>query len=195
MIMSMFPNIPCVCITNRKLVRTEEFLPQIARILEKDPDWLVLREKDLTEEEYGRLAEQVIELCEKKGMLHKLALHKYWRVAKECGIKSIHMPLGALVQLPGEERQNFEQVGTSVHSIEELRMAEKYGASYCFAGHVFATDCKRDLPPRGLDFLNEICQSAEIPVYAIGGIRAVNASECVEAGATGVCIMSACMRL
>ena len=105
------------------------------------------------------------------------------------------MPLGALVQLPGEERQNFEQVGTSVHSIEELRMAEQYGVSYCFAGHVFATDCKPDLAPRGLDFLNEICKSAEIPVYAIGGIRAENASACVEAGATGVCIMSACMRL
>lgn len=195
MIMSMFPNLPVVCITNRKLVRTEEFLPQIARILEKDPDWLVLREKDLTGEEYGRLAEQVIELCEKKNMLHKLVLHNYWRVAKEYGIKNIHMPLGELAELPEVERQSFQQVGTSVHSLEELKLAETYGASYCFAGHVFATDCKPGLAPRGLNFLKEICENTVVPIYAIGGVNGENASACVEAGATGVCIMSACMRL
>ena len=38
------------------------------------------------------------------------------------------------------------------------------------AGHIYATDCKQGLPPRGLDFLEEVCRAVDIPVWAIGGI-------------------------
>ena len=40
------------------------------------------------------------------------------------------------------------------------------------AGHVYVTDCKKGLPPRGLEFLKEVCTKVTIPVYAIGGIHA-----------------------
>ena len=33
------------------------------------------------------------------------------------------------------------------------------------------TDCKKGLAPRGLDFLKNVCDSVDIPVYAIGGIN------------------------
>ncbi len=45
------------------------------------------------------------------------------------------------------------------------------GASYLTAGHIYATDCKRGLPPRGLGFLKEVCREVSIPVYGIGGIK------------------------
>lgn len=49
--------------------------------------------------------------------------------------------------------------------------AEQLGASYLTAGHIYATDCKRGLPPRGLGFLKEVCREVSIPVYGIGGIK------------------------
>ena len=84
-------------------------------------------------------------------------------------------------------------MGTSVHSPEEAALAEKLGASYVTAGHIFATDCKKGVPPRGLDFLENVCKSVKIPVYAIGGITRSNMHLALEKGAAGVCVMSGLM--
>ena len=81
-------------------------------------------------------------------------------------------------------------VGISTHSLEQVQEAEKCNASYVFFGHVFPTDCKKGVPPRGLHFLEKICHNASVPVYAIGGITPQNAAQAVKAGAAGVCVMS-----
>jgi thiamine-phosphate pyrophosphorylase len=69
------------------------------------------------------------------------------------------------------------------------------GASYVTAGHIFATDCKKGLEPRGITFLENVCASVDIPVYAIGGISSDNYMEALDAGAQRVCMMSALMRI
>ena len=63
------------------------------------------------------------------------------------------------------------------------------------AGHIFATDCKAGLPPRGTDFLKEVCSAVQIPVYAIGGIRPEEKQieKVLSCGAAGACIMSGMM--
>ena len=55
------------------------------------------------------------------------------------------------------------------------------------AGHVYVTDCKKGLPPRGLEFLKEVCTKVTIPVYAIGGIHAGTGQiqEVMDCGASG----------
>ena len=71
--------------------------------------------------------------------------------------------------------------------------AKDAGATYLTASHIFATDCKKGLAPRGLSFLRETVRAVDIPVYALGGICADNAPACIQAGAAGVCVMSECM--
>ena len=61
------------------------------------------------------------------------------------------------------------------------------------AGHIFPTDCKKGLPPRGPQWLREICRAFNGPVYAIGGINAGNILSVRQAGAAGACIMSGLM--
>ena len=68
------------------------------------------------------------------------------------------------------------------------------GANYITAGHIFETDCTKDIPGRGLDFLREVCSAVSIPVYAIGGISKDNFMKIQETGAAGACIMSGFMR-
>ena len=63
------------------------------------------------------------------------------------------------------------------------------------AGHIYATDCKKGLPPKGLSFLTDICVNSSVPVYAIGGITENKVPELKQAGAKGACIMSAAMKL
>ena len=79
---------------------------------------------------------------------------------------------------------------------QETYNSDKYETLH-LAGHIFATDCKKDLPPRGLEFLKEVCNSVTIPVYAIGGIKLsdVQMDEIIKCGAKGGCIMSGMMSL
>lgn len=155
-------------------------------------DSLILREKDLTEAEYKKLAKEVKPLCEKYGV--PLILHTYTEAAKRVEVKRIHLPYRRFLSMTEEEKREFDEIGVSIHDVEKAVHAERAGASYLTAGHIFATDCKPGLEPRGLDFLQKVCRAVEIPVYAIGGITPENTLLCSRAGAAGVCMMSSLMQ-
>ncbi|MCI5586719.1 MAG: thiamine phosphate synthase [Lachnospiraceae bacterium] len=186
--MSMYKTI---CITSRHLV-TGDYNTQIKKALSRRPYALILREKDLTEKDYEYVAKDVIKLCDEAGV--KCILHTFDEVALRLGVKEIHMPLNKLLTMDDVNKKKFDVIGASTHSVEDAVLAEQNGASYITAGHVFATDCKKGVPPRGLSFLEEVCHAVSIPTYAIGGIHKDNAIECIKAGAAGVCMMSEFMR-
>lgn len=181
-----------VCVTNRRLCR-EDFLTRLSKIAKSPVDRIILREKDLSEAEYLELARKALEIC--SGEQKELILHNYPNVAKKLSQRKIHLPLSALVKSPDIAKE-FEAVGTSVHSLEELRTAQALGSAYVTAGHIFKTDCKRDLAPRGIEFLQSICDNSKIPVYAIGGITPQTLPTLAKVNSPmlrGVCIMSGFM--
>ncbi len=179
-----------LCVTNRSLCR-EDFLIRISRIAEAGPAGIVLREKDLGEKEYGKLAAEVMRLCKAYGV--RCILHSFIDVAVALRADSIHLPLPLLMGLKEDDRARFREIGASCHSVEEAVAAESQGCTYITAGHIFDTDCKKGLPGRGIDFLKKVCGSVSIPVYSIGGISAGNIAKVREAGAAGACVMSGAM--
>ena len=185
-----------LAITNRHICNNELLaqIQDICTLNEKntviESVSIVLREKDLSEKDYKKLAAKVLNICEKNNT--ECILHTYYKVAKELNCKKIHLPLHVLKSNPNIYK-DFNEVGVSIHSISEAIEAMNLGATYITAGHIFATDCKKDLPPRGLSFLSSVCSSVNIPVYAIGGISPANAEKAINAGAEGVCIMSGLM--
>ncbi|MCD8250022.1 MAG: thiamine phosphate synthase [Lachnospiraceae bacterium] len=178
-----------ICVSSRKLA--EDFPAQLARVARAGVDGIILREKDLDEAEYEELAAQVKAICGKYGV--PLTLHTYGAAALRLGIRRLHLPLRMLLAMEEAEKRNFDVLGASIHAPEEAVAAEAAGAAYVTAGHIFATDCKKGLSPRGIPFLKEVCKAVHIPVYAIGGITLQNAPLCSEAGAAGVCLMSSLM--
>ena len=185
-----------LAITNRHLCNND-FLTQIQDICSLNEKntviksvSIVLREKDLSENDYKDLAAKVIKICEKNNT--ECILHTYYKVARELNCKKIHLPLHVLKSKP-DVCKEFNEVGVSIHSVSEAIEAVNLGATYITAGHIFATDCKKDIPPRGLSFLSSVCSSVNIPVYAIGGISPANAQKAINAGADGICIMSGLM--
>jgi thiamine-phosphate pyrophosphorylase len=68
-------------------------------------------------------------------------------------------------------------IAVSVHSKDEAIKACSLGASFLIAGHIFETDCKKGVVPRGLIFLKEIVNTVKIPVFSIGGITLLNVPE------------------
>lgn len=183
-----------IAVTNRQLCG-RPFLKQVERVCLLRPGAMMLREKDLCPEDYYSLAKEVRQICKAYGV--SFIPHGFLEIALRMDAGNIHLSLQSLKKLEAEERKQFSAVGCSVHSVEEAKEAEKLGASYLAAGHIYATDCKRGLPPRGTKFLRAVCSGVQIPVYAIGGIS-LNASrlrEVRDCGAAGGCIMSGLMTL
>ncbi|SCJ58442.1 Regulatory protein tenI [uncultured Clostridium sp.] len=178
-----------ICVTARDLCQ-EDFLQRIEKLACSRVDEIILREKDLDETAYRALADKVLPLCRRGGV--PCTLHTYPRAAENLGLNRLHMPLPLLMEQP-ELRSEFDVLGTSVHSLEQARSAQELGVDYVTAGHIFPTDCKKGLPPRGPQWLREICRAFNGPVYAIGGIDEGNILSVRQAGASGACIMSGLM--
>lgn len=180
-----------LCVTNRALCK-EDFLARVEKVAANHPKGIILREKDLSEEEYKKLAEKVLQICNEQNV--PCILHSFVDAAIELGAENIHLPLHVLRGVEEKKKETFKQIGASCHSQEEAQEAEHSGCTYITAGHVFVTDCKKGLAPRGLSFLQDVCESVSIPVYAIGGISHENIDAVRKAGAAGACVMSGLMR-
>lgn len=181
-----------ICVSARQ--HSNNFLQPIEMIAKSEVEAIILREKDLSQDDYYQLAKSVKEICEKYDT--KLIVHNFIDVAKKLGIKNIQLPFSKFFS-EQNIHNDFESVGTSVHSIEDAVLAEKSGADYIIAGHIFATDCKKGLPPRGVKFLKEVCNAVKIPVFAIGGINDNSIAELTDVNCnnfSGVCVMSSLMK-
>lgn len=180
-----------ICVSVRQ--HSRDFLNSIEMIAKSNVESIVLREKDLSEDEYFLLAKKVKEICDKCGK--KLVIHNFIDVAKKLGVKNIQLPFSKFISM-NNLHTDFESIGTSVHSVEDAVLAEQSGADYIIAGHIFATDCKKGLAPRGVEFLNDVCNAVKIPVYAIGGIDNNSVAKLSDVNSdnfSGVCVMSALM--
>lgn len=180
-----------ICVTNRKLCRGD-FFERIENISKTKPRAIILREKDLSEEEYKTLAVIIMGICKKQGVM--FVPHFFWHCAAKLNLPAVHVPLPQLRSMSASEKALFSYIGASCHSVEDALEAEALGCSYITAGHIFETDCKKGVTPRGIGLLSEICKSVDIPVYAIGGITHGNYADVMRAGANGYCVMSGAMR-
>ena len=180
-----------ICVTNRHLAQ-KDYYETISDIASARPKAIILREKDLGYEEYEALAKKVITICEKQEV--PLVLHYYVKAAVSLSVDRIHVPLPVLKQLSMPQKKHFSVLGTSVHSIVEAKQAQELGATYLAAGHIYETECKKGMPARGLEFLKQVCDAVDIPVYAIGGVTKERVRECKDVGAKGAMMMSGCMR-
>lgn len=179
-----------IAISNSKLCKGN-FIVQMEKVAKFHPDAIILREKDMSPDEYRQIAIKVMDICKKENVV--CILHSFVDVAKELRSEYIHVPLQMLIDNNAIVKR-FECVGASIHSVDEAKLAQKLGASYVTAGHVFATDCKRGVPPRGTSFLRQVCENVEIPVFGIGGMSIDKMNEVIKCGAAGMCIMSGFMK-
>lgn len=177
-------------ITNNALV-SGDFTAVVAAAAQAGADVVQLREKDLTPRELYALAQKIQTVL--AGWPTRLVINSSVEVALAVDAAGVHLGHDSL-PLPEVRRLlPDKQVGVSVHTLEEAVQAQRDGADYVIAGHIFATACKAGLPPRGLQFLSEVCQTLTIPVLAIGGITAHNAALTIRVGAAGIAVMSTVM--
>ena len=164
-----------------------EQLANIIGRVHSDIDFIHLREKTKTAKEVYEMVELLIN---KKVPLSKIIINDRADVACVSNVKGVHLASHSLPVKSVKRKFADLIVGCSVHSLEEAQMAEQQGADYVIFGHVYSTQSKPGLIPKGLEQLSFISESISIPVIAIGGIKPTNSRDIIEAGAQGVAVMS-----
>jgi thiamine-phosphate pyrophosphorylase len=150
------------------------------------PDWVQIREKDLSARDLYELVRAATELPNPRGV--KFLVNTRVDVALAAGCVGAHLPSGSppprfwrSITPPGF------LFGVSCHTVEEVRQAEQDGADYVLFGPVFAPLSKSsNLNPRGVEELALAAACVKIPVLALGGITRRNQAACVAAGAAGI---------
>jgi thiamine-phosphate pyrophosphorylase len=151
-----------------------------------------LREKDMQAGELVKLAKKMRTLTSKTKT--KLMINDKLDAVLLSNAEGLHLPENG-VDIKLLKKYKGLILGKSVHSLERARKADKEGYDYLLFGPVFRTPAKVKYgEPQGLDKLEKVCSSVNIPVFAVGGIIPARTKKCLEAGAHGIAVMGGIMK-
>lgn len=156
-------------------------------------DVVQLREKGTDARSRYRLGLRLRELTAEAGV--PLIVNDRVDLATAVDADGVHLGRSDLPVEVARDRLGPEAVvGASASTVTEAREAVDAGADYLGVGAVYGTDSKEvsgDRDGIGLERVAAIAGAVDVPVIGIGGIDASNAASVVEAGATGVAVVSA----
>jgi thiamine-phosphate pyrophosphorylase len=154
-------------------------------------DTIQFRQKDGPTREMIRVAEQMQALCKRAGVT--FIINDRMDVAIASHADGVHLgqddfPIPLARKLLGEEAI----IGGSAGNQEEACKCFAEGADYIGFGPVYPTTSKEDAgPAAGLDLMKQIVEAMPLPIIAIGGISAENASPVIKTGVHGIAVISA----
>ena len=107
-----------------------------------------------------------------------------------CHIGQTDLPAEAARAILGED----VILGLSIDRVEQTPAADPACLDYIAHGPFLTTGTKPDAgSPVGIDGIRKVRSLTALPLVAIGGIDAANASDAIRAGADGVAVVSAVM--
>ena len=176
-------------ITNRSWLNGDTLAHQVELAILGGVTIIQLREKHLVGEELEELACQVQEVCRKYQI--PFIINDNVDLAKKIDADGVHV---------GQSDMAVEQarailgpdkiIGATAKTVEQAKIAEEQGADYLGSGAVFGSTTKTDAIPMSKELLQQICESVQIPVVAIGGITLENVEELRGCRIAGVAVVS-----
>lgn len=170
-------------VTNRQLNKGN-YYEVIEEACQSGIDGLILREKDLDYSQYREIAKKVHTITSHYQV--PLILNGNLRLCQELNLHGYHSTFLEIV----ERGKRYKYQGVSIHSVSQAIQAEQFGVDYLLAGHIFATQSKAGLAPRGREFLEELKTKVKLPIIAIGGINADTIHTIKDIGIHGYAVMS-----
>ena len=180
-------------ITDRQLCAPRTLYDTVYNLLDVGVSAIQFREKDLDDAEYIKLAEPLCKLCHTYSA--QLFINSRIKIAMEIGADGLHLPGKSVsVQKVIEDTSRRFIIGSSVHTLTEAKQRETEGAHFITYSPIYPTLSKPSYGPAvGLEELQKVTETINIPVFALGGITSERVSECLDAGAYGVAVMSGVM--
>lgn len=149
-----------------------------------------LRDKHLPDSELAAVANATRALCERLGAL-LIVNDRPW-VALEAGADGVHvgqddMPVAEVRELTGPD----VLIGLSTHSPQQIDAVDAGVVDYIGVGPIHETPTKPGREAVGLELVRYAAAHAPVPFFAIGGLRAGNLAEAIDAGARRACVLRA----
>ena len=165
-----------------------DLLERVAQAVRGGVDLVQLREKDLLAGELLRLAESILEAIGGQAMLIVNERADVALAARAHGVQlgEEGLPVSAARKTVGRG----VLIGRSVHSAPAAVRAESDGADFLVVGTMFASHSHTGREPAGPGLMRQISGNCRLPLIGIGGITPENAAEVIEAGASGVAVIT-----
>ena len=175
--------------------------------------FIQLREKDFSAREQVELTRAVIHAVQQvsgKTSAPRILVNARVDVALAADADGVHLPSGPNALTPEEVRSIFAAAGrsrppvisVSCHTVEEVTLARQQSPDCILFAPVFEKVLRKKeialgeqegqegtmrFPGTGLVVLEQACRAAApVPVFALGGVTAENAADCLRAGAAGI---------
>jgi len=169
---------------------------QVAMACKSGAEWIQLRVKDKTYEEWLDIAGEVAVICRKNAV--PLIINDSVQIAMEIDADGVHlgkddMPIHSARMLLGKDKI----IGGTGNTLEDIIAIHNAGADYAGIGPYKFTKTKKELSnllgTHGYrNMLYELrTKGIDIPVIAIGGIKAMDVRPLIRTGVFGVAVSSA----
>ena len=159
-------------------------------------DWVQLRVKDKTEEEWKAIAEQTKAIGKRHNA--KLIVNDSVKLAKLTGADGVH--LGKEDMPPDEARTLLGDdfiIGGTANTFEDIKRLALLKVNYIGLGPFRFTNTKTNLSPllglEGYVELMRLCagENITVPIIAIGGIQLNDVDAIMATGVSGIAVSSA----
>jgi len=174
---------PLMLVTDRRATRGRALLDVVVEAVAGGVGMVQVREKDMDDHALESL---LLDLKARIPAGVPLLINGRPDLARTLGL-GLHLPAGRTdVDVSG-----IPLVGMSVHDVEEVETAVRFGVHYLVLGTMFPTSSKPGRPGVGPHRIAEVkCAAKGIPILAIGGITAGKVESVLRAGAHGVAVRS-----
>ena len=187
---SRFEGVDIYPVTCERLSNGRSNLEVLNGLIEGGARIVQLREKDLEDGDYLRLAEIFRERTAKAAMM--LIINDRVDVALAVDADGVHLGQG---DFPVEAARRIAPdllIGASTHDLDEALRAQGEGADYVNIGPIFPTGTKEGVRCfLGPEEISRIAPHLTIPFTVMGGIKESNIEQVLEAGARKVAVVTA----
>ncbi len=180
-------------ITNRHLCAPKPLQTVISEVLDAGVKAIQLREKDLDDVALFKMAQPISALC--KSYNAHLFINTHVQVALDVEAAGVHLPDVdvSIAKIKAQSDSDF-LVGCSVHSVDTAKKRETECADFITYSPIYPITSKQGYEPAvGLANLKKLTEQVKLPVFALGGVTPARVSECLQAGVSGIAVMSGIM--
>ncbi len=165
------------------LQNRDAFLHGLDRALKAGVRRVQLRSHALDADALRPFAEAASKLCRDAGA--ELLVNAHIELARTLGI-GVHLRAAQLMELQERPLPAKLIVAASCHDAAELRYAEALGLDFVVLGPIAATPTHPDRTPLGRDGFARLRELVSLPIYALGGMGAIDISSARAHGAQGI---------
>ncbi len=172
-------------ITNRHLCDEHRYFEVIIEAVLSGVENIIIREKDLSDYELKNLFDKLKCKLDERKLKTNLIINSNINVFKEVNAHGLHLPLKIFKNMLKNKYQfdSKKILGISIHSLDEITYLEKVvkykkiKINYITLSHIYETDCKKKLIPKGLEILKEAKKITNTKIVALGGITPNNVQQ------------------